>query len=124
LFLAEESGAKAWERVEKRAISTIQPGERDEVNPWVERTQWLPYLVGIERADLLACIEEPVAEPDPRSEDEGEPVEAAICILVNERASARMGARSARSVVSVIEADCFGGEATWRGFFSVLVGGH
>lgn len=28
------------------------------------------------------------------------------------RASARMGARSARSVVSAIEADCFGGEAT------------
>ena len=70
--------AKAWERVEKRAISTIQAGERDEVNPWVERTQWLPYLVGIERADLMACVEEPVAEPDPRSDDEGEPVEAAI----------------------------------------------
>jgi hypothetical protein len=39
-----EAMAKAWERVEKRAISTIQAGERDEVNPWVERTQWLPYL--------------------------------------------------------------------------------
>jgi superfamily II DNA helicase RecQ len=73
-----EAMAKAWERVEKRAISTIQAGERDEVNPWVERAQWLPYLVGMEREDLLACIEEPVAEPDPRSEDEGEPVEAAI----------------------------------------------
>jgi hypothetical protein len=34
-----EAMAKAWERVEKRAISTIQAGERDEVNPWVERTQ-------------------------------------------------------------------------------------
>ncbi|KAF2870921.1 hypothetical protein BDV95DRAFT_619840 [Massariosphaeria phaeospora] len=65
--------AKAWERVEKRAISTIQAGERDEVNPWVDRTQWLPYLVGIERADLLACIKEPVAEPDPRSDNEAEP---------------------------------------------------
>jgi hypothetical protein len=61
-----EAMAKAWERVEKRAISTIQAGERDEVNPWVERTQWLPYLVGIERADLMACVEELVAEPDPR----------------------------------------------------------
>jgi hypothetical protein len=40
----------------------------------VERTQWLPYLVGIERADLLACIE----EPDPRSNNQGELVEAAI----------------------------------------------
>jgi hypothetical protein len=73
-----EAMAKAWERVEKRAISTIQAGERDEVNPWVERTQWLPYLVGMERADLMACVEEPVAEPDPRSDDEAEPVEAAI----------------------------------------------
>jgi superfamily II DNA helicase RecQ len=70
--------AKVWERVEKRAASTIQAGERDEVNPWVERTQWLPYLVGMERADLMACIKEPVAELDLRSDDEAEPVEAAI----------------------------------------------
>jgi hypothetical protein len=34
----------------KRAQSTIQVGERNEVNPWVERTQWLPYLVGMEPA--------------------------------------------------------------------------
>ena len=59
--------AKAWERVEKQAVSTIQAGERNEVNPWLERTQWLPYLVGMEQTDLMACIEEPVAEPDPRS---------------------------------------------------------
>jgi hypothetical protein len=70
--------AKAWERVEKQAQSTIQEGERNEVNPWVDRTQWLPYLVGIERADLMACIEEPVAEADPRSDVEAEPTEAAI----------------------------------------------
>jgi hypothetical protein len=70
--------AKAWERVEKQAQSTIQEGERNEVNPWVDRTQWLPYLVGIERTDLMACIEEPVAEADPRSDVEAEPTEAAI----------------------------------------------
>jgi hypothetical protein len=40
--------------------------------------QWLPYLRGIERADLIACVKEPVAEPDLRSDDEGELVEAAI----------------------------------------------
>jgi hypothetical protein len=73
--------AKAWERVEKRAISTIQAGERDEVNPCMERTQWLPYLVGMERADLMACVEEPEAEPDPRSDVEPEPVEAAIFVF-------------------------------------------
>jgi hypothetical protein len=38
----------------------------------------LPYLVGIERPDLLVYVEEPVAEPDPRKDEEVEPVEAAI----------------------------------------------
>jgi hypothetical protein len=33
--------------------------------------------VGIERADLMACIEELVAEPDLRRDDKAEPVEAA-----------------------------------------------
>jgi hypothetical protein len=56
--------AKAWERAEKHAESTFQAGEREEVNPWVERTQWLQYLVGMERAELMACIEETVAKPD------------------------------------------------------------
>ncbi|KAG9378468.1 hypothetical protein A1F94_011584 [Pyrenophora tritici-repentis] len=70
--------AKAWQDIERRAQTTIQEGERDEVNPWLERTQWLPYLVGMERPDLLACIEEPVAEPDARQEQQAEPVEAAI----------------------------------------------
>lgn len=37
--------AKAWEMIGKRAKDTIQDSERDEVNPWLERTQWLPYLV-------------------------------------------------------------------------------
>jgi hypothetical protein len=40
------------------------------VNLWLERTQWLLYLVGIERPELLACIEEPVAEPDSRQEEQ------------------------------------------------------
>jgi superfamily II DNA helicase RecQ len=73
-----EQMARAWESIEKRALNTIQDGERDEVNPWLERTQWLPYLVGMERPDLLACVEEPVTEPDPRKDEEAEPVEAAI----------------------------------------------
>jgi uncharacterized C2H2 Zn-finger protein len=72
-----EQMTKAWENMEKRAQNTIQDGEKDEVNPWLERTQWLPYLVGMERPDLLACVEEPVTDPDLRKE-EAEPVEAAI----------------------------------------------
>jgi hypothetical protein len=38
----------------------------------------LPYLVGIERPELMACVEEPVAEPDLRQEQQAEPVEAAM----------------------------------------------
>ena len=38
----------------------------------------MPYLVGIERPELIACIAEPVAEPDPRQEQQAEPVEAAM----------------------------------------------
>jgi hypothetical protein len=70
--------ARAWESIERRAQNTIQDGERDEVNPWLERTQWLLYLVGMERPDLLACVEEPVSDADPRKDEEAELVEAAI----------------------------------------------
>ena len=73
-----EQMAKAWANVETRAQNSIQAGEKDEVNPWLERTQWLPYLLGMERPELLTCIEEPVAEPDPRQKQQAEPVEAAI----------------------------------------------
>jgi hypothetical protein len=77
-----EEMARAWANIETRAQNTIQEGERDEVNPWLERTQWLPYLVGIERPELMACIEEPVAELEPRGrhrdEQRAEPVEAAM----------------------------------------------
>jgi hypothetical protein len=54
-----EQMAKAWEGIKRQENKTIQEGKRDEVNPWVERTQWLPYLLGIERSDrdLNACKE-------------------------------------------------------------------
>ncbi|TKA44793.1 hypothetical protein B0A49_13622 [Cryomyces minteri] len=63
-----------WADVEKKARTTIQEGERDEVSPWLERTQWQPYLVGLERPDLLECMEEPNSDP----KKDKEPVEAAI----------------------------------------------
>jgi hypothetical protein len=64
--------------MEKQAQNTIQDGKRDKVNLWLQRTQWLPYLVGIERPDLLACVKEPVSDSDPQKDKEAEPVEAAI----------------------------------------------
>ena len=65
-------------RVQDTARNTIQDGERDEVNLWLERTQWLPYLKGLQRPNLLACIEQPVADPDPRKEGEGELIKTAM----------------------------------------------
>jgi hypothetical protein len=38
----------------------------------------LPYLVGIDRLELIACIEEPIAEPDPRKEQQAELVKVAL----------------------------------------------
>lgn len=56
---------EAWANVQKRAEMTIQDGARDEVNPWLERTGWMPYLVGMERPELLASVEEPKGEEEP-----------------------------------------------------------
>jgi hypothetical protein len=71
-----------WASIEKRAQTTIQKGEKDEVNPWLERTQWEPYLEGMERPDLIACISEP--NVDPKGDEE--PVEAAIWEAMDELA--------------------------------------
>jgi hypothetical protein len=38
----------------------------------------LLYLVGIERPNLLVCVEEPVSDADPRKDEKAELVEAAI----------------------------------------------
>jgi hypothetical protein len=38
-----EQMAKVWESIDKQAKNIIQDGERDEVNPWLERTQWWRY---------------------------------------------------------------------------------
>jgi hypothetical protein len=69
-----EEMAKAWEGIQKRAATTIQEGTQDKVNPWLERTGWLPYLGGLKRLELLASIKEPNVDPD---KDE-EPIKAAI----------------------------------------------
>jgi RecQ family ATP-dependent DNA helicase len=77
---------QTWAKIEERAQTTIEEGERDEANPWLERTQWLKYLEGIDRPSLLASIDEPIAEPEPRHDQEAEPVEAAIWAAMNKLA--------------------------------------
>jgi hypothetical protein len=51
--------AMAWA---DKAATTIQDGETDEASPWLEQTGWQPYLMGLERPDLLTSIEEPSIE--------------------------------------------------------------
>jgi hypothetical protein len=43
----------------------------------------LPYLVSIERPKLMACVEAPIAEPDPRQEQQAEPVKAAMWAAID-----------------------------------------
>ena len=61
--------------MQQNAAAAIEEGERDEVNPWLERAQWQPYLMGIDRDDLLQSIREPSIDAD---EGEAEPVERAV----------------------------------------------
>lgn len=50
--------------IRQKAQDTIQEGEKTEVNPWLQRTGWQEYLMGLERPDLLACVEEPDVSMD------------------------------------------------------------
>ena len=71
--------AKVWREVESRAIDTIQDGEKDEASPWLDRTGWAQYLKNLERAELLASVEQPNADPDKAEE----PVENAIWLAMD-----------------------------------------
>ncbi|GME37551.1 uncharacterized protein LTHEOB_12917 [Neofusicoccum parvum] len=89
-----------WEELEKRARATIGDGEKDEVSPWLDRTQWLPYLARLDRDELLASIEEPntttTNDPDRRPE---EPVAAAIWKAIDE--VARIGQQAVTQRVGI-----------------------
>jgi hypothetical protein len=76
--------ATVWTNIETRAQNTIRAGEKEEVvNPWLQRAQWLPYLEGLERPELMTGNEESVAEPNPQQEQLKEPVQAAIWEAMN-----------------------------------------
>ncbi|KAK3077427.1 hypothetical protein LTS18_010292, partial [Coniosporium uncinatum] len=53
---------KRLAEMRQKAQDTIREGEKNEVNPWLERTSWQDYLKNLERPDLLACIEEPIVD--------------------------------------------------------------
>ena len=46
----------------------IEKGEKDDVNPWLIRTQWHIYLQGLSHEDLMAAISQPDTEDSTRSQ--------------------------------------------------------
>ena len=71
------SGTEIWEMAweaasasyeQKKKCDIIRPGESDEVNPWLRRTGWVPYLTGCPQSDLLAAIRKPDEHADERNE--------------------------------------------------------
>jgi superfamily II DNA helicase RecQ len=68
--------SRAWERASQhyetiRADNTIRAGAVDEVNPWLRRTGWVPFLEGCNGREILQSIREPVVD-DARGEVEEE----------------------------------------------------
>ena len=61
---------QSWNTVQAAQERTIREGQPDEVNPWLERTGWEPYLAGLDHAPLVRCVSAP--------NEEEEPVNAAI----------------------------------------------
>ena len=73
----EDDGPAAdrWERIqqdaqrrlkamEEEANNTIQEGEKDEVNRWLERTGWDRYLMGFNRDELVEVVRKPGGNKD------------------------------------------------------------
>jgi hypothetical protein len=60
--IKQEVNAK-FELIQHEAKKTIQGGEKDEVNVWLERTRWESYLKGYNREELLAAVEKPDSNP-------------------------------------------------------------
>ena len=65
----EEIWSQAWAQASQhydniRADEIIRPGETDEVNPWLRRTGWIPYLEGCDRKDILRCVREPTVDEE------------------------------------------------------------
>jgi hypothetical protein len=93
----EEIWSQAWEQASQhydriRSDDTIRPGEIDEVNPWLRRTGWIPYLEDCDRKEILRCVREPtvdkeIAEGENEAND-NERAAAAIWEAMGELASA------------------------------------
>jgi superfamily II DNA helicase RecQ len=56
---------QSWNAVQAAQERTIREGQPDEVNPWLERTGWEPYLAGLDHAPLVRCVTKPDEEEEP-----------------------------------------------------------
>ncbi|KAI7592076.1 hypothetical protein KC316_g2508 [Hortaea werneckii] len=64
--MAWEAASASYEQ--KNKCDIIRAGESDEVNPWLRRTGWVPYLTGCPQNDLLATVRKPDGQTDGQNE--------------------------------------------------------
>jgi superfamily II DNA helicase RecQ len=109
----EDIWSQAWEQASQhydriRSDDTIRPGETDEVNPWLRRTGWIPYLEGCDRKDILRCLREPTVDEEmaegENEANDNERAAAAIWEATGELASASQDAVSRSGVMLRFEA--------------------
>lgn len=60
-----EEMEEQFQTEQQQQADNNQPGELDEANPWLRRTQWPQHLQDIDHKDLVASIAEPEDSPDP-----------------------------------------------------------
>jgi hypothetical protein len=56
---------QSWNAVQAAQERAIREGRPDEVNPWLERTGWEPYLAGLNHKQLVRCVTKPDEEEEP-----------------------------------------------------------
>lgn len=56
---------QSWNAVQAAQERAIREGRPDEVNPWLERTGWEPYLAGLDHKQLVRRVTKPDEEEDP-----------------------------------------------------------
>ena len=109
----EEIWSQAWEQASQhydriRSDDTIRPGEIDEVNPWLRRTGWIPYLKDCDRKDILRCIREPTVDEEiaegKNEANDNERATAAIWEAMGELVSASQDTVSRSGVMLRFEA--------------------
>ena len=59
----------SYQQHQEQLEHLIEAGEKDEVNPWLRRTQWPQYLQGLNRDNLLSSIQPPSLQDEPSNQD-------------------------------------------------------